>query len=190
MVQVIYTKSLSDFATSLNPSQLMDEINLSSIVPTCITIENSSNDVNIVFDESLSIEEQVILNGLVANHVPSTRTFEKPFPIIDHNFDPPKNVIPTQTSNILSYFYYHGSQTTKDPQNNGYVIYNGDINFILRDVDNNKDIMTLSVTGSGIVPKTAQLPDLQNLPSTESTFQLSYRLTSGTKGKIYSFHLD
>lgn len=65
-----YTKSLStDFGGILNTSQFFNEINADpGINPTCITVFNINDDVNITFDSALSGPEQITLNALISNY--------------------------------------------------------------------------------------------------------------------------
>ena len=65
-----YTKSLStDFLNGLDTSRLWREINDSQdIGPECITVSNVANDVNIVFVEALSSEEQTSLTDIISLH--------------------------------------------------------------------------------------------------------------------------
>lgn len=67
-----YSKSLStDFSGNLNPSQLRNELNADGgISPECIVVKNSGDDVDIVFDASLSGGEETTLNNLISAHIP------------------------------------------------------------------------------------------------------------------------
>ena len=68
-----YVKSISgDFGGGLNPEQFISEVNASSIAPICEMVLNSSDDVTISFDSSLSPTEETTLDGLISVHVPIT----------------------------------------------------------------------------------------------------------------------
>jgi len=68
----IYTRSLSsNFGGNLNPSQLIDEINVAIGSPSCFFLENIGDVVNIYFASALSGPQQTTLNGVIAAHVPA-----------------------------------------------------------------------------------------------------------------------
>lgn len=65
-----YVYDLTDFQNSLcNTSQLLREIQQSSILISVTAVNSSSTDVTIVFPVELSVEDVSTLNDLVSNHV-------------------------------------------------------------------------------------------------------------------------
>lgn len=65
-----YTKSLStDFGGNLNATQFHKEVEADSgIAPTCLTVANKADVVEIVFSSALSSGEQTTLNNLISAH--------------------------------------------------------------------------------------------------------------------------
>lgn len=55
---------------SINPSQLSDEIQKSQITISLDHVETVGNNVTILFKSNLSLEEIIILDGLVNSHIP------------------------------------------------------------------------------------------------------------------------
>lgn len=68
-----YTKSLTtNFGGNLNPDQILTEIEADEgIAPTCITVMNIADNVDIIFDSALDAGEQTILDGIITAHVPT-----------------------------------------------------------------------------------------------------------------------
>lgn len=74
MVTLTYTYSLSsNFGGNLNTAQLHEEIkNEPSITTTCVGVNNPSDDVNILFNGTLSAAEESTLSSLISSHTPDT----------------------------------------------------------------------------------------------------------------------
>lgn len=198
-------KSLNDdFGGEFNHSQFHDEIVNSLIVTEFDGIISSVDEIQLLFTSELTIDEEVILDGLISNHVPIYRTFEEEFPTINIVFKKSEEFKKQNVPEILSVFNYNGSLKTKDPKNEGYIIHNGrskssqyEIEIILRDITNNVDILNVSLTGDGNKnsfkanpTSETELPPLQNLPTEQAMLQLSYRLVEGERGKFYSIVIN
>ena len=69
-----YTRSLSsELSGSLNTSQLITEINSdNNILSECLCVVNLGDNVNIIFNGSLSTGEETTLDTIITNHTPNT----------------------------------------------------------------------------------------------------------------------
>jgi hypothetical protein len=68
-----YTRGLDiDFLNSLNPQQLKNEINKSSISKECISVINIQNDVSINFIDEINDIEKTELDTIIGQHIPLT----------------------------------------------------------------------------------------------------------------------
>lgn len=83
-----YTRSLSgDFGGNLSAGHFHEEVNADvGIIPGVVTINAKDDVVDIVFDTSLSVGEEAILDGLISSHV--IHVEEPPYKIISGASDP------------------------------------------------------------------------------------------------------
>lgn len=193
--------------TGINTGQLHDEILNSSIGANFAGINGSFQNFDCIFSAELSAGEQTELTSIVDAHVPQAPAITLPsgkFSELYINMTPYIEFSSTPSPTVLSYYYYPGTLKANDAFTLGYFIHNGkyligssySIALKMRDVTNGTIIFDQTFTSNpgsvGLfhsVPRVSEISSISNLPEEPALFELTYRLTAGSKGRINLIHI-
>ena len=205
-----YTRTLAEFGGSVDISHLQMDIDgkVTLTSGSLLNVEYNADTeiVTMFFDAELSPEDLDSLENFLDTYVQPS--YE---PIADGKFsefyinkEPYIEFYSQPTHSILACYYYVGTNTAQSPFTKGYIVHNGSskvglsytINIKIRNLTEQTIIVDQNVTGSLErldsflpIPLVSQIDAVTNLPETPSLFEVSYRLTSGTKGRIYIIHV-
>jgi len=175
-----YTKSLSgDFGGNLNTSQLFNEIENAEIGPSCVTVKNESDDVELIFTSSLTSGEQTILDNLVSNHVVDTSKPHDNF----FTITPKNEKIKEKSYRKIGTFKYDGSNqiglidyieviSYKDSKIDSYDI---------RVIDRNNDVILASANFTNDISEICDLGTISNIPTEKTILEIHGRQNGGKK---------
>lgn len=180
-----YTKSLSgDFSGNLNITQLFNQIENSEIVPSCVTIKNKSDDVDIIFVSSLSSGEEAILDNIVSNYIIDN---SKPY----NNFltlTPNKTKITSNSSYSNIYTFKYGGSIKTGLIDYIEIISYTDSNtdsYDIRVVDQNSAIVLASANFTNNKPEICDLGTISNIPEHETILEIQGKQNGEKKKNIY-----
>lgn len=203
MSQFVYPRTHS----GINFGQLHQEIQNSSIGANFSGLNGSEQEFDCIFSAELSAGEQDTLTSIVDAHVPQAPVITLPqgkFSELYINMTPYIEFITAPTPTVLSYYYYPGTLKATDAFTTGYFIHNGkyllgssySIALKMRDVTNGTIIFDQTFTSNpgsvGLfhsVPRVSEISSISNLPEEPALFELTYRLTAGSKGRINLIHI-
>jgi hypothetical protein len=177
-----YNKSLStDFNGNLNISQLLNEINESSISPTCLTVFNLNNIVAIKFNSSLSSEEQSTLNSIISSHSPNAHIGNT-----ITNIGMSNTRIDSTTYTTLTSFDFPGLNIWSDVSNIKIIslMEAGGDSYDVRIYDVTNNNLICSKTLNNEYECISDLGSLSNLPSDESIFEIQAKINNNTIAHI------
>ena len=176
----------SDFSNGLNPEQLRSEINSDNgIVPLCVTISNTGDVVNIIFDNGLSNDEKTTLSTLVGSHMANYNEPKTTFYVVE----PTTTEIYSSSYQLVKKFKYGGINAI------------GNINYIevISRMDKGVSSYSLRVTrgdtqeviaeATGLTNTVSEINDLgliNNVPNTPKIFELHAKRSGGSGFKKLS----
>ena len=182
-----YSKSIN-FPNGIDVGKLYIEItsNVSIITANLININTMNNEVNITFNNSLTIDEKNILDTLISNHLP-TQVMKYSYSKIIFS-----GLVTTNSSNYKSMitFIYNGSDPEMSNINNMLIIsyMDSDItnyNIQCIDITNNKIIFT-GTEKNNTSEEILIFNNLNNIPNNSAIFEVSVLKNGGAKtSKIY-----
>lgn len=203
MSQYAYNRTHS----GINTGQLHNEILNSSIGDDFIGLNGTYQEFDCIFSAELSAGEQDTLTTLVEAHVPQAPVIPLPsgkFSELYINMTPYIEFTSTPTPAVISYYYYPGTLKANDAFTTGYFVHNGkyllggsySITLKMRDITNGTIIFDQTFTSNPgfietyhSVPGVSEISTISNLPEEPALFELSYRLTAGSKGRIHLIHI-
>ena len=190
-----------------NMGQLDVEIRNSSIGTYFLGLNGSNQEFDCIFSEELSEGEQTTLTSTVDDHVPQAPVIQLPagkFSELYINMTPYIEFITTPVPVAVSHYYYPGTLKANDAFTTGYFVHNGkyllggsySIALKMRDLTNGTIIFDQSFTSNPgfietyhSVPRVSEISTISNLPEEPALFELTYRLTAGTRGRIHLIHI-
>lgn len=203
MSEYVYPRTHS----GINFGQLHKEILDSSIGANFIGLNGSDQEFNCIFSEELSVGDQDTLTSIVDAHVAQTPVIPLPagkFSELYVNMTPYIEFITTPVPVAISHYYYPGTLKAPDAFTSGYFIHNGkyllgssySIALKMRDLSNGTIIFDQTFTSNPgyietyhSVPIVSEISTISNLPEEPALFELTYRLTAGSKGRIHLVHI-
>ena len=178
MTEVTINKHLTnDFNSGVNTTQLMKEINDSSIGPECIVVLNLGLNVSIKFATSLSAEETTTLNNIVSSHTPtSVEVSEKIYTIT-----PKQKKIYWDNYALISRFDYAGSSSDKIKCIRVISYIDDDITSASLKIINMGDMTTIAEKTdiTNTEPIAVNIGTISNLPSGPAIFEIYAKKIGG-----------
>jgi len=176
-----YSYSVTSDFGGTNPilNQLHNEIDSESgITKTLNGISKTNDNVDIIFDESLSAGEQTTLDGIVSSHTPVSITH---FRLTDTVMCHRTSTITTEYV-LMDSFVYNGSVSVGDiiQFNVDCRMDTGVTNFTIRIFDVTKEKNIAEGTFNNTNNQINAITSISNLPRTQSIFEILMKKTGGS----------
>lgn len=180
-----------DFMNLFNDLALQVEINSSDIATNLSEITQEGDVITIIFDNSLTSEEETILNGIISNHLKILSSYVLDFikrAYVEGNnrdtFTPSVNKISSESYTKVGTYKYEGTSSNKIMIKIAISSYmesrnNGDYDIRLYDSTNNKILGEIKeLENEKTELKT--INNLSNLPSNDSIIEVQVRVSKKT----------
>lgn len=176
-MSVTYTKSIiTDFNNNINTSKLANEIVNQGFIPTLLTINTLGDAVYIIFNMSLSVGEQTVLNTVISNHTGVNIVYETISKISLKN-----DIISTTSYIRVGTFIYPGSNHMTNISKITGIGYmeSGVTNYSIRIYDKTNNLTIVENTFTNINEDILNLGLISNIPTEESVIEISVKKTGG-----------
>ncbi len=176
---MIYNRNISNFPNNLTLSQFHKEIENESGITTALQgINTNGNDVEIVFENPLSSEEETLLNNLILNHVPGSVSISK----LQFNLIPRKDSF-NQTSWNRVAIYIYSKNLHNIFTNCKIVSYidTGVTSYDVRLYDPNTHMVLASANFTNTIEQINDLGTILVQPNDNTKIEIQVRKTGGNK---------